>query len=96
VFDLVCIDKAAEGDSLFARLKNIADKGIMPQQLADMAQQLRQLRNIAAHANLGELTKAEIPILESLSTAILEYVYSAPELVQSVQAKLDALKAKKP
>lgn len=96
VLDMVCIDKKAEGDSLFERLKDIADKGIMPQQLADMAHQLRQLRNIGAHADLGELTNAEVPILESLSKAILEYVYSAPALVHLVKSKIDALKVKKP
>ncbi|MDP2778957.1 DUF4145 domain-containing protein [Devosia sp.] len=96
VLDLVCIDKNAVGDDLFQRLEDIAKKGIMPQQLADMAHALRHLRNIGAHANLGELTPAEVPILEGLSKAILEYVYSAPALVQLVQSKIDALKAKKP
>ena len=94
VLDLVCIDKKADGDSLFERLKDIANKGIIPQQLADMAHALRQLRNIGAHADLGELTPAEVPILENLSKAILEYVYSAPALVQLVQSKIDALKKK--
>jgi hypothetical protein len=96
VLDLVCIDKKAEGDDLFARLEDIADKGIMPKQLAVMAHALRKLRNIGAHANLGELTHAEVPSLEALSKAILEYVYSAPALVQLVQTKIDALKTKKP
>ena len=92
VLDLICIDKNAEGDSLFERLKDLATKNIMPEQLADMAHQLRQLRNIGAHANLGELTRSEIPILEALNRAILEYVYSAPTLIESVQEKIDALK----
>ncbi len=96
VLDLICMDKHAEGDTLFSRLKNLADRGIMPQQLADMAHQLRQLRNIGAHADLGELTVAEIPILEALIKAILEYVYSAPNLVQLVQSKIEAMKAQKP
>lgn len=96
VLDLVCIDKNAAGENLFERLEDIAQKGVMPQQLADMAHALRHLRNIGAHANLGELTPAEVPILEGLSKAILEYVYSAPALVQLVQSKIDALKAKKP
>lgn len=96
VLDLVCIDKNATGDSLFERLKDIANRDIMPQQLADMAQALRQLRNIGAHADLGELTKAEVPILEDLIKAILEYVYSAPALVQIVQLRIDELKTKKP
>lgn len=96
VLDLVCMDKKAVGESLSERLKDIANKGIMPQQLAEMAHALRQLRNIGAHADLGELTNAEMPILEGLSKAILEYVYSAPALVQLVQSKIDALKGKKP
>lgn len=95
VLDLVCIDKAAQGASLFERLKDIADKGIIPQQLADMAHAMRQLRNIGAHADLGELTPAEVPILESLTKAILEYVYAAPALVALVQQKIDSFKTKK-
>ena len=93
VLDLVCLDKNACGDSLHKRLQDIAQKGIMPEQLASMAHQLRQLRNIGAHADLGELNRSEIPILESLSKAILEYVYSAPTLMASVQEKLTAIKA---
>lgn len=96
MLDLVCIDKKAEGKTLHEKLKDIAGKGIMPDQLADMAHQLRQLRNIGAHANLGELTDEEIPILESLSRAVLEYVYSAPALIKNVESKIDALKSKKP
>lgn len=96
VLDLVCIDKGAVGDSLFKRLEDIADKGVMPHQLAELAHALRHLRNIGAHADLGELTTAEIPILEDLSKAILEYVYSAPALVKQVQLKIDSLKLKKP
>ena len=95
VLDLVCIDRAAQGASLFERLKDIADKGIIPQQLADMAHAMRQLRNIGAHADLGELTQAEVPILESLIKAILEYVYAAPALVALVQKKIDLFKPKR-
>ena len=94
VLDLVCIDKKAEGENLFERLNDIANKGIMPQQLADMAHAIRHLRNIGAHANLGELTISEVPILEALNKAILEYIYSAPALVQVVQSKIDEYKAK--
>lgn len=94
VLDLVCIERKAKGESLFDRLKDLANRGVMPQQLADMAHSLRHLRNIGAHADLGELTEAEVPILEGLSRAILEYVYSAPALISTVQEKLNALKSK--
>ncbi len=96
VLDLVYIDQKAKGNTLFERLKDLAQRGIMPERLAVMAHGIRQLRNIGAHADLGELTAAEVPILESLIRAILEYVYAAPAMVAFVQRKIDALITKKP
>ena len=57
-----------------------------------MAHNLRQLRNVGAHANLGDLTTNEIPFLDDLCLAILEYVYSAPLLLQSAENKLQEIK----
>jgi hypothetical protein len=94
VLDKVCIDKKANGDSLHKRLLSLAQDGVIPQQLADMAHQLRQLRNIGAHADLGELTPTEVPVLEDLCRAILEYVYTAPALISRVHSRLDCLKPK--
>ena len=89
VLDKICIDRGAEGRSLGERLKYLATQREIPEKLAEMARQLRQLRNIAAHADLGELSPKEVPILDALCKAILEYVYSAPQLIQEVQARID-------
>src|SRR5688572_3581116 len=43
VLDRVCQDKGASGNSLADRLKSLASKKIIPQQLADMALQLKDL-----------------------------------------------------
>jgi hypothetical protein len=94
VIDKVCADKGASGKNLIDRLESLANNNIIPQQLAIMAHQLRKLRNVGAHADLGDLTPAEVPILYELCRAILEYVYTAPELMQKVQAQLDKLKNK--
>ncbi|MCI0563315.1 MAG: DUF4145 domain-containing protein, partial [Nitrososphaera sp.] len=96
VLDLVCLDKQATGNSLFERLNFLAARGDIPQQLADIAHQLRQLRNIGAHADLGELTSAEVPVLDGLCRAILEYVYKAPQLLQVAEQRLQQLKQDKP
>jgi hypothetical protein len=96
VLDKVCLDKGATGKSLADRLKSLASKNIIPKQLADMALQLKDLRNVGAHADLGNLTPAEVPILHELCRAILEYVYTAPELMRKVQVRIDKLKKKKP
>jgi hypothetical protein len=93
VIDKVCIDRGAEGDSFYKRIQSLADKGEIPKRLAEMFHQLRLLRNIGAHADLGELTTEEIPILDSLCKAILEYVYTAPRLINQVEKHIQNLKA---
>jgi len=90
VLDKVCMDRGAEGKSLSDRLKFLAEKGEIPSRLAEMAQQLRQLRNIGAHAELGDLTEKEIPLLSDLCTAILEYTYHAPALIDRVNRHFKA------
>jgi len=61
----------------------------------DVAAGIRKLRNIGAHADLGELTEAELPVLDGLTRAILEYVYSAPLLAREAEERLAKLKKRK-
>jgi hypothetical protein len=92
VLEEVCLDRNAEGKSLFDRLKFLGEKGEVPLRLADMAHQLRQLTNIGAHADLGDLTPAEVPVLDALCRAVLEYIYTAPKLIEQVEKRIEDLK----
>ena len=94
LLDSICEDRHASGDTLDKRLKNLADKGEIPAKLVDVAAGIRKLRNIGAHADLGELTQAELPVLDDLTRAILEYVYSAPALASEAEKRFANLKAK--
>lgn len=93
VLEIICQDRKAEGGTLFERLENLGNRGEIPKPLVEMAHSLRQLRNVGAHASLGELTSAEIPFLDDLCRAVLEYVYSAPELIEKVKRRLSELTA---
>ena len=73
-------------------LNDLAGRGEIPPGLADIADSLRQLRNVGAHPVLGELTESEVPVLEDLTRAVLEYVYSAPDLAARAQRSLAALR----
>lgn len=95
VLEIVCEDRGATGDTLDQKLRNLAAKKEIPEKLVDVATGVRQLRNIGAHASLGELTEQEIPILNDLPRAILDYVYSAPHLASVAASSRSALKAKK-
>jgi hypothetical protein len=56
---------------------------------------LRIFGNIGAHPTLGELSDAEVPILDNLCKAILEYVYTAPFLAEQAEKKVKQLKNQK-
>jgi hypothetical protein len=92
VLDAVCADRGAKGRTLSERLKDLAKQGAIPGKLADMAHSVRHLRNVGAHADLGEITGEEVPILDDLCRAVLEYVYAAPELLRAIQEKIDKRK----
>jgi len=96
VLELVCEDRSAEGDTLYLKLKDLADRDEIPSKLVTVAQSLRGFGNVGAHASLGNLTDKEVPVLENLTRAILEYVYSAPALAEAAVQRLTELQAKKP
>ena len=95
VLEMMCIDRNASGQNLSEKLRNLAEKGEIPEKLAVAANALRDFRNISAHANVEDLTAAEVPILSDLCIAILEYVYGLPYLIKRAEQSLDRLKPKK-
>ncbi|MFY9911044.1 MAG: DUF4145 domain-containing protein [Candidatus Sulfotelmatobacter sp.] len=96
VLEFVCEDRSSTGKTLDQRLKSLAEKNEIPSKLVDVAAGVRRLRNIGAHASLGELTPAEVPVLDDLTRAVLEYVYSAPFLAKEAEDRLAKLKIDAP
>lgn len=92
LLDTICEDKKARGKTLFDRINDLATKSIIPDQVAKLAFGLKDFRNIGAHANLGSLSQAEIPIIEEITEIILDYVYNTPMLIENVKAKIKILK----
>ena len=94
VLEMVALDQNAPGFTLFERLKSLSESGSIPRRIAEVGHNLRKLRNIGAHAELGELTPEEVPILDQLCRAVLEYVYSLPALVADAERRLQDLQGK--
>jgi hypothetical protein len=91
VIELVCADRNASGRFLSNKLGDLSKRSEIPQKLVGVATGLSKLRNVGAHAELGELTAEEVPIMEDLCRALLDYVYSAPFLAQKAQDRIDHL-----
>jgi Domain of unknown function (DUF4145) len=94
ILEVICEDRKVQGRDLNAKLKILAEKGEIPSNLVGIADGLRSLRNIGAHQPLNNLTHDEIPILDALSNAILEYIYVAPRLASQAQQLANRLKKK--
>ncbi|MBK8015240.1 MAG: DUF4145 domain-containing protein [Betaproteobacteria bacterium] len=92
LLELVCNERGATEGKLGMRLKQLADNEEIPQKLVKVGEKLQELRHVGAHAFVGELGPAEVPILDSLCRAILEYVYTAPQLVAQAEMRLAQLR----
>lgn len=95
MLEIVCENRKVKGESLYDKLKTLAEKGEIPNNLVGVAHGLRMLRNIGAHEPLEGLSSDEIPILDDLSRAILEYIYIAPTLARQAEERSKCLKEKK-
>ena len=94
MLDIICKDRNAKGKTLYEKLNDLSTHNEIPDRLAEMAQGLRVLRNIGAHADLGEIVQSDVPILIDFCEAILEYIYRAPARINILQKRLDSLKKK--
>jgi hypothetical protein len=88
MLEAVCLEEAAEGDSLVEQLQVLADKDRLPQTLVEAATELRKFGNLGAHVSEVEVRPEDLPLLDDLADAILEYLYRAPAKVAHVQDEL--------
>jgi Domain of unknown function (DUF4145) len=95
LLEIICEDREATGGNLIDKLKFLANKGEIPDKLVDVAHNLRKLRNVGTHEISPGLTNKEIPILDDLIRAILEYIYIAPQLAQRAENSLKNLEKRK-
>jgi hypothetical protein len=90
--ETVANEEGAEGDDLFEKLDDLARKGRIPEPLAEAAHELRRLGNLGAHDAAIDLGPDDVPAIEDLADAFLEYLYRAPAKVAAVRASVEERK----
>ena len=86
--EAICNYENAPGKTLSEKLNNLVNSERIPKTLAQMAHQLRQIRNLGAHDVGDEPTEKDVPIIMDFIEAILEYLYVAPAKIAALQARL--------
>lgn len=89
--EAACNHEQAQGRTLAQKLNYLAQNGRIPNTLAEMARQLKELRNLGAHDAEDEVTEQDVPIILDFLEAILEYLYVAPAKIEAVRARLARL-----
>jgi hypothetical protein len=90
--EAVCQDRKASGKTLYDQLNDLAKKAEIPSHLAEMAHSVRWFRNIGAHFGGGDLTPDEASLIHDLCRAILEYVYTAPALIEKARLSREKIR----
>ena len=90
--EAICNDKGATEGTLRGKVKELASKQILPERLVEMMNSSRIIGNIGAHTRSTKVTEDDASVLIDFCSAILEYVYVAPNKIASIQKRLDSLK----
>jgi hypothetical protein len=81
--EVICKNENARGRTLADKIRSLANSGRIPDVLGEMATQLRELRNLGAHADEDEdeVTQEDVETIQEFTEAILEYLYVAPSKI---------------
>jgi hypothetical protein len=90
--EAICDDKKANGENMYEKINNLAEKIAIPRLLQDAAHSVRALGNKGAHRHDAEISVDDAETLLALCDAIIGYVYEAPQLVQRIQERVKKFK----
>lgn len=89
--ELLCDDKEASGRDLFHKLQSLADTGILPATLANMTGLIRKIGNSDVHSK-GKVYFFDTALIDDFFRTVIEYVYVAPVMIESLKNRLDKYK----
>jgi hypothetical protein len=84
MLETVFTQQGATGRDLYAKVKYLVDNEGLPTTVADAASRLRDLGKYGAHDEEVEVVAADVPAIEDLANAILEYLYRAPATINAL------------
>lgn len=87
--EMICEDKNADGSSLFDKLKNLSDTGILPSTLNSASTIARKLGNIGVHNADVDISKEELENVIELVEYIIRYIYVLPKEIEVLTKKFN-------
>ena len=88
LLEFVCIDQNASGTTLFDKLSQLVDQGVLPGHFASITNLLRVVGNMGAHAAEEELSLWDAELIDDFFRSLVDYVYIAPARIRRMQERL--------
>jgi hypothetical protein len=88
MIEAIAREEGASGRGLTPKIRYLAENGRLPTFLVEVAEQLRDLRNLGAHDDEVEVVPQDARLIEDFAEAILEYLYRAPANLQAIRVGL--------
>jgi len=93
--EALCIDRGAPKHNLAQNLTYLAEKGEIPQGLAEMTDILRKLGNLGSHATGERVDPDYVDVIDEFFRVVVEYVYVAPYKLKKFVSHLEEVKKSK-
>lgn len=88
MLETVFNDRGAKGRDLFSKAQDLVEKGELPPNIAVAVSHLRDIGKYGAHDEEIEVSKKDVPLIENLAEAVLEFVYRSPAAVAALEASI--------
>lgn len=83
--EMICKNKNAQGNSLEAKIKDLANRNILPATLDDSSWLIRMMGNDAAHADDINYTDYEVEQIIEFVEIIITYLYELPNRIDKLK-----------
>lgn len=94
VLEAICKEQGAEGKNLDSMIKNMLDKGKLPEVMNDACWIIRHLGNDAAHAGKIRVYKSDVEQTIDFLKTIIQYLYTLPVQMERLKVKIEKRKEK--
>lgn len=88
MLETVFNDKQAEGRDLYHKAQDLVEKGELPPNIAVAVSHLRDIGKYGAHDEEIDVSKEDVPLIENLADAVLEFVYRSPAAVAALETSI--------
>ena len=83
--EFICRDQKAQGETLFQQVKDLVSRGTFPGYFAEIADLMRHIGNLGAHASDHDIDNWDAELLDDFFRSVVDYVYIVPSKLKRLK-----------